>query len=142
MNRSRSVIARVVATILFACCMNARHTWALSMVGLPRISSLEWMAADADLVLRGTVTRVEDITRRAPGYETFTLRVEESLTGPRPNDVRVLVHRPANAEPAPWEAGAELLVFLVNVRRLTYRDMPTDDARYCLQSVWLPDAAI
>src|SRR5688500_13394663 len=56
----------LIAAALFVCLARTSLAHALSMIGPPQISSIEWMAADSDLVLRGVVIGVEEVAFR-PG---------------------------------------------------------------------------
>lgn len=94
--------------------------------------SLEWMTADADLVVRGPVTAV---TRRpGPGdvvwYE-LSVRVDERLKGKAGDQVTLAIRDLSGLDPAAWRARAEdRLWFLVSSARRA------DDDRAYTRAPW------
>ena len=86
--------------------------------------SVEWMTADADLVVRGQVAAVA--TRQAPGqagWYDVTVQVAEALKGAPVAQVIVAIPQ-GGADPLAWQARhAELLLFLVDGKRPSMREL-------------------
>jgi hypothetical protein len=81
--------------------------------------SIEWVAADSDLVVRGKVTAVAK--RKGPGdvvWYDVTVGVAETLKGAPRRSVTFAVRHLYGATPAEWKAKRrELLLFLVDSKR-------------------------
>jgi len=81
--------------------------------------SIEWMTADSDLVVRGTIA---DVARRpGPGsvvWYDVTVRVAETIKGPRRRVAHFSWRYLWGPTPTDWKAhGDELLLFLVDGKR-------------------------
>jgi hypothetical protein len=81
--------------------------------------SLEWMVADAELVVRGVVSAVDK--QRGEGqvmWYRVTLRVSETLEGKRSRTVRFVVRHLHGETPEVWrQKRTELLLFLISSKR-------------------------
>ncbi len=96
--------------------------------------SVEWMTADADLVVRGQVAAVA--TRQAPGqagWYDVTVQVAEALKGAPVAQVIVAIPQ-GGADPLAWQARhAELLLFLVDGKRRVDDDRAYGQAALALR---------
>ncbi len=97
--------------------------------------SVEWMTADADLVVRGPVTAV---TRRpGPGdvvWYYLTVRVDERLKGKVGDQVTLIIRDLAGLAPTAWrDRGEDRLWFLVDSARRVKDDRDYARARWALR---------
>ena len=82
--------------------------------------SLEWIVADSDLIVRGTIAKVEAFKdERQTAWERATVQVNETLKGTTIAPPTFLVRCVGIAEkPSEWrQEGVELLLFLVKSSR-------------------------
>jgi hypothetical protein len=86
--------------------------------------SIEWVAADSDLIVRGTVTATTG--HKTPAGVTWydtTIRVDEMIKGAKAPTVRVLIPHSWGPTPETWRTSKEELVFfLVDASRRTADD--------------------
>lgn len=97
--------------------------------------SVEWMTADADLVVRGTIARVR--TRKGPGQVVWylaTVAVTETLAGNAPTRVTFAMRHLHGPTPDDWRRGnTELLLYLVDSKRRVAEDPDYASARFALR---------
>ena len=88
------------------------------------MESIEWLTADADLVVHGTFVKFQrgvDVGPTGRRWDRGTVLVNEVLKGERPKSRGLTFAVPAsdNWPPPRWdEPGAECLFFLVNSKRV------------------------
>ena len=95
-----------------------------------RLASVEWMAADSSLIVRGTIEALSTEKERDRGlWHTVTFRVAETLKGEHRPTIQFMMQ--SNDVPSEWEAikqwksrRPELLVFLHESKCLVARDSP------------------
>ncbi len=87
--------------------------------------SIEWMVADSDLIVRGTISQVvEEKGPYSVVWEKSTVKVHETLKGRKQQEITFIFRNVAYPHcPSNWKKeGAELLLFLVNSRRYVSLD--------------------
>jgi hypothetical protein len=108
---------RLLAALVIALSMALVPSRAAAEINVA--DSLEWMVADAELVVRGAVIAIQ----KQPGegqvmWYRVTLRVSETLEGKRSRTIRFVIRHLHGETPEVWrQKKTELLLFLISSKR-------------------------
>lgn len=82
---------RMRCLLILLCLLSAPIAWAQPLGG--GMDSIEWLVADSDLVVVGSVTALERIRQESSAFTTTylaTVQIQETLKGPRARQVRIV----------------------------------------------------
>lgn len=105
--------------------------------------SLEWIVADSDLIVKGTIVKVESFNdEQQTAWEEATVQVNETIKGTPANALTFLVRCVGITEkPSKWhQEGVELLLFLVESGRYESLDPDYGKADSALR-LWGADSS-
>jgi len=117
----------------------------IAQPGMPTYESLEWMAADSDLIVRGRIASIEPWSISAlpyPAsifpYSIVTFKPDETLAGPALNEIQFTAQAGSYPDESPlrrWmKDKTSLLVFLRESRRSG--DRVAERFHYALRAQW------